>query len=67
MTPGRSVMELVLSRTSDGLKLESGFCKTSCVISVSKGGQVTKVGEGGQVALKGDFEPLELKGESEIN
>ncbi len=52
MTAGRSVMELVLSRTFDGLKLESGFCRTSCVISVSRGGQVTKSGEGGQAVVK---------------
>jgi hypothetical protein len=45
-------MELVLSRTFDGLKLESGFCRTSCVISVSRGGQVTKSGEGGQAVVK---------------
>jgi hypothetical protein len=43
-------------------------CKTSCVISVSRGGQVTESGEGGQAALKGNFGPLEkLKGESKIN
>jgi hypothetical protein len=68
MTAGRSVMELVLSSTSDCLELEAGFYKTSCVVSVSRGGQVTKSGEGGQAALKGDFGPLEeLKGESKIN
>jgi hypothetical protein len=52
-------MELILSRTFDGLELESGFCKTFCVISVSKGRQVIESGKGGQTVLRGDFKPLE--------
>ncbi len=48
MTVGRSVMELVLSRSFDGLELESGFCKTSRVISISSGGQdVISISRGG--------------------
>jgi hypothetical protein len=52
-------MELLLSRTSNGLELELGFCKTSCVILASRQGQVTESREGGQVILKGYFKPLE--------
>jgi hypothetical protein len=52
-------MELVLSRTSNGLELELGFCKTSCVVSVSRRGQVTESKEGGQAILRGYFKPFE--------
>jgi hypothetical protein len=52
-------MELVLSRTSNGLELELRFCKTSCVISISRRGQVTEFGKGGQAILRGYFKPLE--------
>jgi hypothetical protein len=54
-------MELILSRTFDGLEFELGFCKTCYVISVSKGRQVTKYGEGGQTIFRGDFKPLEKR------
>ncbi len=59
MTTHRLVMELLLSRTSNGLELELGFCKTFCVILVSRRGQVIKFGEGGQIILKGYVKPLE--------
>ncbi len=59
MTTHKSIMELVLSRTFNGLKLESGFCKTFCVILVSKGGKITKFGKGSQTTIRGDFKPLE--------
>jgi hypothetical protein len=51
-------MELVLSKNSNGLKLDLGFYKTSCVISISRGGQVTQF-KGGQAILRGYFKPLE--------